>query len=156
MSLMKKRILTEKQKAAARANGGRSRGISTAEGLARVRDANLRHGQYSQSEEIVLTALGETREDFEAVRRGVRQEFPLALKSHPDLVESLAVAVWRLRRLERRQEEVEMQQALEIYNRQTWSISPVSAMMSMSAEVNAQREVVRLTELLREAEDAAR
>ena len=48
MSLMKKGILSEKQRAAARANGRRSRGIATAAGRARVRDANLRHGLPSQ------------------------------------------------------------------------------------------------------------
>jgi hypothetical protein len=58
MSLMQKRILTEQQKAAARANGRRSRGVSTAEGMARVRGANLRCGIFSQSEESVRGASG--------------------------------------------------------------------------------------------------
>ncbi len=152
MSLMKKRILTEKQKAAARANGGKSKGAATSAGRARIRDANLRHRVYSQSEEVILSGLGETREEFERLRQGIREEFPLASHSHPQWAEDLTLAMWRLQRFERRQEEVEIQQALEIHNNEKWSISPATVLDSMSAEQCAQREVIRITELLLEAE----
>jgi hypothetical protein len=42
MSLMKRRTMTEKQKAAARANGARSHGPTTCAGREQIRAANLR------------------------------------------------------------------------------------------------------------------
>jgi hypothetical protein len=83
MSLMKRRTLTEKQKAAARANGSRSEGAATQEGRQNIRAANLRHGLFSQAEEVVLESLGEDRERFGNLRRGVCESFPLASASHP-------------------------------------------------------------------------
>ncbi len=156
MSLMKKRVLSEKQKAAARANGRRTRGAATAEGRARIRDANLVHGQYSGSDDFVLTALGESREEFEKLRQSIREEWPLTDPSHQELLEKLAVAEWRLRRFERRQEDIEMQQALDTINKKPWSVGTVSALMSMSAERAAFRQVARLIKLLMEAEETER
>ena len=49
MPLMRKRTMTEKQKAAARANGRRSQGPATPQGRERIRAANLPHGLYSQA-----------------------------------------------------------------------------------------------------------
>ena len=62
MTLMKRRKMTERQKAAARENGRRSQGPATPEGREKIRAATLRQGLFSQAWEIVLPSLGEARE----------------------------------------------------------------------------------------------
>jgi hypothetical protein len=78
MSLMKRRSMTGKQKAAARANGSRSRGPATRQGRENIRAANLRHGLYSQTGQVVLELLGEDPERFGSLRQGICESFPLA------------------------------------------------------------------------------
>ena len=78
MSLMKKRTMTERQRAASRANGRRSHGIASREGLEQVRSANLRHGLYSQAEGVALESLGEDPGQFEKLRQGFYTSFPHA------------------------------------------------------------------------------
>jgi hypothetical protein len=105
MSLLKKRTMTERQKASARENGRRSRGPATREGREQIRAANLRHGLFSQAQEIVLPELGEDAEDFEKLRQACSEEWPGA---DPAQVESLAAAWWRLERTDRRLEELDI------------------------------------------------
>jgi hypothetical protein len=105
MSLMKRRTMTEKQKAAARENGRRSRGPATREGRERIRVANLRHGLFSQAQGIVLPALGEDAEDFEKLRQRCFEAWPGA---DPAQVEGLAAAWWRMERIDRWIEELHL------------------------------------------------
>jgi hypothetical protein len=150
MSLMKKRTMTGKQKAAARANGSRSRGPATREGRENIRTANLRHELFSQAEQIVLESLGEDPARFEALREGIYDSFPLASVSHLDLVDELQAAYWRLERVERRQEELymERQRALadwEVPPEQTRAFDPALALRLMSIEAVTSRKVCRLS-----------
>jgi hypothetical protein len=150
MSLMKRRTMTGKQKAAARANGSRSQGPATREGRENIRAANLRHGLFSQAEDIVFESLGEDRARFEALREGIYDSFPLASVSHPDLVDELQAALWRLERVDRRQEELDMerQSALadwEVTPEQTRAFDPALALRLMSIEAVTSREVCRLS-----------
>lgn len=97
---MKRRTMTEKQKAAARANGARSRGPTTCAGREQIRAANLRHGLYSKTGEVVLTALGENSEEFEELRQGLYDSWP---GGDPAEIDNLAAAMWRLQRIEYQQ-----------------------------------------------------
>jgi len=65
MSLRKKPPITEKRITASQANGRRSRGPATPEGRGRIRDANTRHGFYSEAEGVALRILGEDPEEVE-------------------------------------------------------------------------------------------
>lgn len=103
MSLMKRRTMTEKQKAASRENGRRSHGAATLAGREQIRAANLRHGLFSQAREIVLPTLGEDAAEFARLRQGCAEHWPHA---DPSEVESLAAAMWRLERAEFRAEEL--------------------------------------------------
>ena len=114
MSLMKRRTMTGKRIAAARANGGRSQGPSTREGRGKIQAANLRHGLYSQSKDVVLESLGEDPDEFERLRQMLYSSWPLAASSQPALIDELAVAKWKLHRIERQQEELQIRQALAI------------------------------------------
>lgn len=78
-----------------RANGARSRGPKTPEGLARSRAASLTHGL--SSPQIVLPH--ESEDEFRALREGYLAEFPPQSPRDLDLVNLLAAARWRLDRL---------------------------------------------------------
>jgi hypothetical protein len=97
MSLMKRRTMTEKQKAAARANGARSHGPTTGAGREHIRAVHLRHGLYSQAGDVVLTSLGENLEQFEELRQRLYDSWP---GGDPSEIENLAAAMWRLQRIE--------------------------------------------------------
>lgn len=118
MSLIKRRTMTGKQLAAARANGRRSQGPATRQGRENVRAANLRHGLYSQSEDVVLESLGEDPEGFRKMRLGMYSSWPLAASSQPALIDELAVAKWKLHRIERQQEELQIRQAIALAGRE--------------------------------------
>src|SRR5208283_5055220 len=106
MPLTKRREMSEKQKAAARANGGRSRGPVSRAGRERIRAANLRHGLYSQAEDVVLASLGEDAQEFARLRQGLWESWPRAAAP---LVEGLAAAIWKLERTDRRLDELNVQ-----------------------------------------------
>jgi hypothetical protein len=149
MSLMKRRTLTGKQKAAARANGSRSQGPSTCEGRQNIRAANLRHGLYSQAEQVVIESLGEDPARFEGLRRGIFDSFPLASVTHRSLVDKLQAALWRLERIERRQEELSIERDMALRDwdvplEQTRAFNPALASRLMSIEAVTSREVCRL------------
>jgi hypothetical protein len=153
MSLMKKRTMTEKRKAAARANGTHSRGPATRAGRERIGAANLRHGLYSQSESRALACLGDEPKDFECLRQGIYATFPPTDAVQEQWVERLATAVWRLERISRRQEESSLRLASEVFAEQRQPNAPASD-HSASAELllrmeNSQfREVMRISTLL--------
>ena len=103
MSLLKNRPLTEKMISANQANARRSRGLR-AEGRARIRDANLRHGFYSKERDKALRALGEKPEEFAAMVQAVEEEWKPASPFQELLAMRLARALWRANRADRMQE----------------------------------------------------
>ena len=149
MSLMKKRVMSEARKAASRANGGRSRGPATHAGRERIRVANLRHGLYSQAEEVVLPALGEDPAEFEEFRQGICASWPLVGASQEPLVEDLTVAMWRLKRIDRRQEELEIEQARALFEAGADADFDAAHILRVSRlESGSYREIMRISNLL--------
>jgi hypothetical protein len=114
MSLRKKPTLTAKRIAASRANGRRSRGPATAEGRERIRDANTRHGFYSQEEGAALRALGEDPEEYDAMVKAVMEKYPPANAFEELLDKCLARALWGMERGHRMQEGFALRQAREM------------------------------------------
>lgn len=106
MSLLKRRSMSDKQRAASRANGRRSHGAATSGGRGQIRAANLRHGLFSQAQDIVLPTLGEDAKEYEKLRQGCSQHWPHADSAELD---RLAAATWRLERADCRLEELEVQ-----------------------------------------------
>jgi hypothetical protein len=80
---------------AARANGAKSRGPATPEGRAKSSRNSLRHGLSAKS--ILLPA--ESHEQFQLLLDAHIQQFHPANPVEMDLVEAMAVARWRLRRI---------------------------------------------------------
>jgi hypothetical protein len=80
---------------AARANGAKSRGPATPEGRAKSSRNSLRHGLSAKS--VLLPA--ESREQFQLLLDAHIQQFHPANPVEMDLVEAMAVARWRLRRI---------------------------------------------------------
>jgi hypothetical protein len=80
---------------AARANGAKSRGPATPEGRAKSSRNSLRHGLSAKS--VLLPA--ESHEQFQLLLDAHIQQFHPANPVEMDLVEAMAVARWRLRRI---------------------------------------------------------
>ena len=80
---------------AARANGAKSRGPATPEGRAKSSRNSLRHGLSAKS--VLLPA--ESHEQFQLLLDAHVQQFHPANPVEMDLVEAMAVARWRLRRI---------------------------------------------------------
>jgi hypothetical protein len=116
MSLLNDRPLTEKLIAANQANAKRSTG-PRAEGRARIRDANLRHGFYSKERDKSLRALGEKPEEFAAMAQAVADEWKPASPFQELLTTRLARALWRANRADRMQEGYALRQARDVNNR---------------------------------------
>ncbi len=111
MSLTKKPRMTEKKLAAVRRMQKLSHGPATPEGRARIRDAHLRHGFYSKSDEVALRALGENPGDFRELLEGLRDDRTAAAALRKRLGEHLARSLWRMRRADRMQEGFALRQA---------------------------------------------
>ncbi|MBZ5632616.1 MAG: hypothetical protein LAO55_05740 [Acidobacteriia bacterium] len=79
----------------ARANGAKSRGPATPEGRAKSSRNSLRHGLSAKT--VVLPA--ESHEQFQLLLDAHIQQFQPANPVEMDLVEAMAVARWRLRRI---------------------------------------------------------
>ena len=161
MSLMKRRTMTEKRKTAAKANGGRSQGPATREGRENIRAANLRHGLYAQTDEVVVEALGEDREEFEKMRQGFHDSWPFTQATHRVLVDELAAAHWRLARIQVQSLEFEAQHLRAvILNGKTIDWVPNgdtnTGLRFMSMETVAFREIYRLIDRVLEARDSER
>jgi len=88
---------SEAQREAARANGARSRGPTSAEGKARSSVNAFRHGLCSPA----VLAPGEDPEAFAALLAALRAEHRPADATADLLVERLAVALWKLDRCDR-------------------------------------------------------
>ena len=87
---------TEKQQAASRANGAKSKGPVSVEGRARSSQNALRHGLSA----AVVVLPHEDRAAFESVRDSYMESFQPADQPQHDLVETMAAARWRLNRLQ--------------------------------------------------------
>ena len=87
--------LTLTRAEAARINGAKSKGPVTLEGRARSSQNAIRHGLSAQA--VVLH--GEEPADFDQLRDSYMQTFRPANQAETDLVEALAAARWRLRRM---------------------------------------------------------
>src|SRR5208283_3855886 len=86
------------------ANGRRSHGPATPEGRARIREANTRHGFYSQAEAVALACLGEDPADLERLRANLHGDFAAPSALEKELAEHLVQVVWRWKRAGRGQE----------------------------------------------------
>jgi len=102
MSLTPKRKMTEKNLAAHRSNGPKSRGAVTPEGRARAAAANLRHGLYSKAQKQVLIALGEDPREYARLMNSLEDNLTEGLER--ELVARIGRALWRMRRAERIQD----------------------------------------------------
>jgi hypothetical protein len=85
---------TEKQKAASRANGRRSRGPKTPEGKATSALNNLRHGLLAKC--VVLPH--ENHDNFQIYLDQHAERFQVADQVEMNVVEDMVSAAWRLRR----------------------------------------------------------
>jgi len=110
MSLVKKPTLTPRRLAANRSNGRLSCGAVTAEGIERMRAANLRHGFYSQMQGEALRALGEDPAEFEHLLESLMATWEPADHFQTRLVDRLARALWRMERGDRIQESMAIAQ----------------------------------------------
>ena len=79
----------------ARINGAKSRGPVTPEGKARSSANSRRHGLASAS----ILMEGESAEDFQLLRADFIKQFQPQTAVETDLVDVMAIARWRLRRL---------------------------------------------------------
>lgn len=113
MSLVKSPRMTPKKVAQIRRMQKLSKGPATPAGRERVRDARLKHGFYSKSEEVALRALGEDPADFLAVLEGLRGKMGAAGAAEHALSASLARALWRIFRADRIREGNTLRQARE-------------------------------------------
>ncbi len=121
MPLIKHLKSTDRNTAARRSNGRKSRGATTTEGKERIRAANLKHGYYSKLRAEALVSLGEDPREFAALIAGAHEQFEPANAFQVDLVNQLAGLRWRMRRAERVQESATVRkiQALEAKRRST-------------------------------------
>jgi hypothetical protein len=151
MSLMKRRTMTERQKAASRENGRRSHGVATLEGREQIRAANLRHGLFSQAREIVLPTLGEDAAEFARLRQGCCEQWPGA---DPSEIESLAAAMWRMERAELRVEQLYPRFVRTLFEPTDNQPDPYTR--ALTVEACAFRDVMRISNRLLRADDARR
>jgi hypothetical protein len=105
--------MTEKKLAANRRNHKLSRGPATPEGRARIRDAHLKHGFYSKSDEVALHALGEDPEEFRETLTGLKDPSTALAVVQERLGELLARDLVKVRRADRMQEGRVLQRARE-------------------------------------------
>jgi hypothetical protein len=104
MSLRKKPTITDKRLAASQANGRRSQGPATPEGRERIRAANIRHGFYSQAEEVALACLGEDPAELARLRQNLHDDLQPRSPLQAEMGEHLAQVLWRWKRAGRMQE----------------------------------------------------
>jgi hypothetical protein len=156
MALIKEQDMTEKNLAAHRDNGRKSRGAVTVEGKERARAANLRHGYYSKVGDEALAALGEDPADLEVLIAGAYEQWRPANPFQAWMTERLARLQLRMQRAERIQRSLELgrvqreeqrrgEQALEL-RRQTVSMFDVLGAVQEAAarpDYYTPREYVR-------------
>jgi len=88
-------MATDKQIAANRLNALKSTGPKTPEGRAAVRLNGVKHGLYAET----LVLPGESESDFSSLFESYEAEHQPATPTEEALVQQLAMAMWRLRRL---------------------------------------------------------
>ena len=88
-------MATDKQIAANRQNAQKSTGPKTPEGRAAVRLNGVKHGLFAET----LVLKGESESDFNALIESYEAEHAPATPTEEALVQQLAMATWRLRRL---------------------------------------------------------
>ncbi len=111
MSLIKRHSLTARQLAANRKNQKLCNGVLTDEGRERIRAAHLRHGFYSQAEEVALRALGEDPAEFQDLLEALWEEWQPTPGLQEELVMRLGRALWLIYRADRMQEGYALRQA---------------------------------------------
>jgi hypothetical protein len=110
MSLIKKPEMTPRRLAANQANGPRSYGPVTPEGLERARDARIQHGFYARDPSEALEKLGEDREEFNQLVASMVVKWQPANDFETRLVKRLARALWKWERGDRQLESMSVQQ----------------------------------------------
>ena len=106
--------MTEKRISANQANGRRSQGPATREGRERIREANTRHGFYSQAEAVALACLGEDAAELDRLRQNLHDDLQPPSGLEQELVEHLVQVVWRWKRAGRMQEGFALRQAKDV------------------------------------------
>ena len=114
MSLIKRPAMTERKLAANRENQKLSRGPITEEGRERIRAAQLRHGFYSQAEEVAMRALGEDPAQFQELLEALWEEWKPVGGLQEEPVIRLARAIWLMNRADRMQEGYAVRQARDV------------------------------------------
>jgi len=104
MSLIRKQKLTEKNLAAKRSNGRKSRGAVTPAGKARSAAAKLRHGFYSKARDEALIALGEDPKEYAGLLKSLVDDLQPRAGLQGELVLRMGRALWRMQRAERMQD----------------------------------------------------
>jgi hypothetical protein len=104
MPFVHKQNMSPQQIAANRANAQQSQGPATLEGKAQVAKSNLKHGFYSRFFQEAMGALGEDPSEFDQVRERLMEYWAPQDPLTEALVNRLARLMWRLERLEARQE----------------------------------------------------
>jgi len=108
MSLIRKQKMTEKNLAAKRSNGRKSRGAVTPAGKARAAVANLRHGFHSQAQDPAMTALGEDPADYQRLLKSLVDDLQPRAGLQGELVLRMGRVLWRMQRAERMQDGLAM------------------------------------------------
>ncbi len=101
--------VTEKKLAANRANALKSTGPRTAAGKAATRFNALQHG--CRSREIVIPALGESLEDFQAFHSAILADLNPPSPLHASFAEEFIATFWLIRRTRRLQTRLEQEAA---------------------------------------------
>jgi hypothetical protein len=104
MSLIQKPEMTERNLAAHRLNGRKSRGPATRAGKTRSAASNLHHGFYSQARDEALLALGEDPHDYARLLNSLLEDLRPREGLEKQLVLRMARALWRMQRSERMQD----------------------------------------------------
>jgi hypothetical protein len=111
MSLVKNPEMTEKKVAANKRNQKLFHGPTTPESRARIRAAHLRHGFYSEAEEVAMRALGEDPAQFQELLQGLWETYKPTDVAQEGLVIRLTRGTWLMNRADRMQEGYAVPQA---------------------------------------------
>jgi len=87
---------TQKQIAASRENGGKSHGAATAEGLARIVNANLQSGIFAETQVLIW----EFQEDLQELKDEYYARHPPASPEARCLLDQIVMCEWHLRRFD--------------------------------------------------------
>ena len=96
--------MTEKNLAAKRANGRKSRGAVTPAGKANSAAAKLLHGFYSQARNEAMIALGEDPKEYGGLLRSLLDDLHPRAGLQSEVVLRMGRALWRMQRAERMQD----------------------------------------------------